>query len=401
MEIFEEAFIGNIKLQNRIIRSAVFEGMADQDGFPNKNYKDFYKKLARSNIGAIITGFSYISNEGKAMHPGQAGIDSEDKVENYREITTAVHNNGGKIIMQIAHTGRQTKSKITGSDVVAPSNQKSFYFNEKPKVLSVTEIEKIEDDFADSAFFAKEAGFDGIQIHCAHGYLIHQFITPAINKRKDKYGVNRESKIGTLFLNNIIDKIKDKCGHDFPLLVKISGSDDFVNKFSEGQFVELIKFLNSKEIEAIEVSYGTMDYALNIFRGKTIPVETILKHNPIYRVENEFLKKLWKIFIMPILKRKVIPFSKMYNLEYCETAKRYTNIPIICVGGFRNREEMEYAVGERQIDFISMARPFVCEPDFVKKIKENSNYESKCVECNVCAVMVDSEYETRCWKDKE
>ena len=123
--IFEPAKIGKLNIENRIIRSATFEGMCDLHGFPTQNYRKLYFELAQQNIGAIITGFSFIRNDGRAIQPGQAGIDSLDKVKQFRNITDVFHKSNAKIIMQIAHTGRQTASIVTGENVLGVSNKKS------------------------------------------------------------------------------------------------------------------------------------------------------------------------------------------------------------------------------------------------------------------------------------
>ena len=397
MEVFETTKIGKCELKNRIIRSATFEGMCDEQGFPTSDYYSFYEKLGQNELGGIITGFSYISTEGKAMQPGQAGIDSEEKIPCFIKLTDSVHKHNCKIFMQIAHTGRQTRKQETGKDVVGCSPKKSFYFRSKPKVLTHSEILSIIEQFGYSALYAKEAGFDGIQLHAAHGYLIHQFILPSINTRDDEFGIDPKTKIGIKFLDLIIDKIRQKCGNDFSILIKISGSDDYSDTFSKDQFVNLISFINTKKIDAIEISYGTMDYALNIFRGD-FPIDLILSKNPIYKTKSRFLKILNKTFVFPFFRIKLKPFKPMYNLEYAVLAKRYTHIPVISVGGFRGADEIEYSIKTKKTDFVGLSRALINEPDFVKKIKENGQYISKCKNCNYCAIMCDTNNITKCYK---
>lgn len=255
--IFSYQNIGSLQLKNRIIRSATFEGLADENGFVSEKYIRFYSKFSKENIGAIICGFSYVSLDGKAMQPGQIGVDNEDKIPLLQRLTHEIHKNDSLVFMQIAHAGRQTLEKIIGQKTLSSSAAKSLYFNQKPKELTVNQIEEIIDKFGNAALICKKAGFDGVQIHAAHGYLIHQFITPAINKRKDKYGIDKKTKIGIRFLEEIVQDVRKKCGDDYPVLLKLSGSDDLFPKFTLNQYINLIRFVDTLAIDAIEVSYGT------------------------------------------------------------------------------------------------------------------------------------------------
>jgi len=252
--------------------------------------------------------------------------------------------------------------------------------------------------FADAALRAKKTGFDGVQLHAAHGYLIHEFILPSINDRKDEFGIDQRVGIGTYFLKLIIDKVRAQCGRDFPLLVKISAGDDYRNGFSRDNFVQLIRFLDEMKVDAIEISYGTMDDALSIFRGESVPLDMVLKHNPRYGTRSAFRRFLRKCIIYPFVKLRLRMFTPMYNLPYAKIAKRHTQIPIICVGGFRKKQEMVDAVENNETDLISLCRPFICEPDLIRKIMDNISYTSRCLNCNVCAVMCDSPNSTRCYR---
>ena len=397
MKLFEPATIGSCRLKNRLIRSATFEGMADFQGHPLPQYQRLYQELASGGVGGIITGFAYISPEGKAMQPGQVGMDRQEMVKWFLPVTNEVHQYGCKIFMQLAHTGRQTRKRETGQDVWGVSNKKSLYFGGSPRVLSTEQVYALVKRFAEAAAYAKAAGFDGVQVHAAHGYLIHQFLLPTINDRTDEFGIDPNSLIGTKFLRLVIEEIRKRCGHDFALLVKVSGSDDYFTRFNPGQFVNLIRFLDVQKVDGIEISYGTMDHALNIFRG-AIPLKVVLRHNPVFKANHEIRGWLHMGLLYLRMRAKRKAFTPTYNLKYAKIAKAFTDIPILSVGGFRKGSEMRACLENGFVDFISLCRPLICEPNLVEQLEQDGNYSAKCINCNICAIMCDSDQPTRCYR---
>lgn len=387
--LFTSLKLKNITLPNRIIRSATYEGCGI-NGVPTAKLIDMYKKLTTGGVGTIITGFVYISQTGRAMQPGQCGIDNDDKINAWKEVVSQIKNSNKdiKMFMQIAHTGRQTLSKVTGKSVVGASAKKCSYFKQRVKKLNDKEIQSIIEEFADAAFRAKQAGFDGIQIHAAHGYLIHQFLSPWTNTRNDQWAQK------TLFLEKIIKAIQKKCGNNFPILIKLSASDDNKPGITLNDTINTIKSIEHLNIDAIEISYGTMEYALNIIRGAW-PIDTIFKVNPLFKRIPKFFQWIWgKLFLKKYLK-KLISFSTNYNMDAAIKIKEQTNIPIIPVGGIRNVNDMLQIMN--RLDAVSLCRPLICEPDFVNKIRFDRQKFSKCINCNLCTVYCDSHNTLRCY----
>jgi 2,4-dienoyl-CoA reductase-like NADH-dependent reductase (Old Yellow Enzyme family) len=363
-----------------IIRSATFEGMADARGFPGPRYRRYYGMLSR-HVKKMVSGFLYVSEAGRAMQPGQAGMDSAEKAAAFLPVTRAVHANGAQIIAQIAHVGRQTNR----ADAKGVSAKKSPYFGVTPQTLTTAEIDGTIEDFARAAGFAQEAGFDGVQLHCAHGYLIHQFMLRSLNDRADAYGDRH------LFLERVIRAVRQRCGAHFPLWVKISADVD-IEPFCRDDFLALIARLDACQVDAIEVSRGTMDVALNIFRGK-VPLRAILRFNPLIAPKS----LLWKMVHLPLERAKIKGFRPAYNLAHAQCAQAHTTIPVYAVGGFRGGAEILGA----GLKHISLCRPFICEPNFLEKLTADPFYTSKCVNCNICAVMSDSVRTLRCYLGKE
>ncbi|HLE11290.1 MAG: hypothetical protein A2504_03325 [Bdellovibrionales bacterium RIFOXYD12_FULL_39_22] len=394
-KIFFPLRLGKTTLQNRVIRAATYEGGGDHNGIPTKHLHNMYEDLARNDVALIITGFNYVSLEGRAYQPRQCGIDHENKIAPWQEITDLVHQHRAKICMQISHCGRQTRSEITHSPIYAPSAITCTYFRQRPKTLSEEKILSIIAEYVDAAKRAQQAGFDGVQVHCAHGYLIHQFFSSHTNRRTDSWGGSYENRFR--FAKEILTKIREVCGPNFLILTKISAGDDRGLTVDMARiFCELIDQL--KVVDGIEISYGTMEFAMNIFRGK-LPINLVFKYNPLFARYPRLVQKLWLKFIFPWYKKKFYPFSENYNLENALAIAKKVNTPIIVTGGIRKKSSISNILNTN-IAAVSICRPFLAEPDLMKKIAANEEYHFRCTNCNICTVMCDSDNPGHCYTIK-
>ena len=170
--LFEKTEIKGMELKNRLVRSATHEAMADDEGFPTDRLFKLYERLAKGGVGLIITGHTYVSRDGKDK--AMLGIDSDEHISKYRELVNHVHQNGAKIAMQINHCGRQTTKEMTGTQPIAPSAVKDKSLLVMPREMTEEDIERIIEAFAQAARRVKESGFDGIQLHGAHGFVFHR-----------------------------------------------------------------------------------------------------------------------------------------------------------------------------------------------------------------------------------
>ncbi len=348
MVLFERANINSLKLKNRFIRSATWEGMATQDGYPTKKLTDLMVELAENEVGLIITGHTYVILEGRTG-PWQLAIYDDKFVEPLKEMVDAVHNAGGKIVVQLTHAGCFGAHHLTGLIPLGPSSINKEGLHHPCKPMSLEDIKRTIRAFVDGAVRAKEAGFDGVQLHGAHGYLLSQFLSPFFNRREDEYGGSLENRARIVI--EIIETIKKKLGKDFPVMIKINSEDFLDTGLKKDETVVLCEMLEQKGIDAIEISGGTK------FSGKFLPVR------------RGFLKT---------------PDDEVYYKECASLIKRKVKIPIILVGGIRSYEVADRCVSQGIADFIALSRPLICEPDLIKRWKHGDRSRSKCRSDNLC-----------------
>jgi len=395
LAIFESTSLAGIKLKNRIIRSATHEGMADEKGFPTEKLKKLYIRLAKGAAGAIVTGYAAIQADGKSSFFNMTMIDNDDKIEAFKEITDAVHEYETPIIMQIAHCGRQTRSKTTGLPTVAPSALRdSFYNEDMPKELSEDEINEIIDNFVAAIIRTKQAGFDGAQLHLAHGYLLSEFLSSHSNRRIDRWGGSTENKYR--IVGEIFRKAKEKTG-DYPILVKMNAHDGRKNGMKIEEAVRITQMLEKSGCAAIEVSCGVVEDGLYSMRGEKLPAEAVMEYNFKFKNLPGFAKKV-AIPLAKIFMKQPKSLLK-YNLDAAIQIKQAVNIPVIVVGGINNMNDINDIIGNNNIDFVSMCRPFIIEPDIVGKFQKGTQTKSKCIMCNYCAIITE-EQPLKCYYGK-
>jgi len=345
--LFEKTTINGLTLDNRFVRSATWEGMCDNNGRPTTKLASCYRALAAGGVGLIITGYAFVRPDGKQL-PGKMGIHTDGFVAEMQTLTKTVHNEGGKICIQLVHAGGQTTAKTAGRAPLAPSAVKVEQFPEEPQAMSKQDIDEIVAAFGNSARRAKEYGFDAVQLHAAHGYLINQFLSPLTNRRPDEYGGPLENRCR--FLLEVYRAVRLAVGPDFPVLAKLNGSDNLEGGLDLRDAVHAARLLDMEKIDAIEVSGGTSA------SGERVPVRTKIDR----------------------------PAREAYNLSLAQEIKKAVRCPVMAVGGFRSPEVIKKAVTENNIDYISMARPFIREPRLVSRWKEGDHYPATCISCNGC-----------------
>jgi len=344
--LFDQTTINGMTLENRLARSATWEGMCDADGKPGQKLIDFYRALARGNVGLIITGYTFVSPEGKQL-PGKMGIHTDEFAGVMKEMTETVHNEKGKICIQLVHAGGQTDTGNAGRQPIAPSALEIDQYPELPAEMTTEDISRVITAFGAGARRAKDWGFDAVQLHGAHGYLINQFLSPLTNQREDEYGGSIANRCR--FLLEAYQAVRSAVGPDFPVMIKLNGSDNLAGGLTIEDAVYAAEALDRSGIDCIEVSGGT----------------------PASGNQNPARMKINS------------PEKEAYNLSLAKQFRAAVKCPIMVVGGFRSFEVAEKTIRE-SADYISMARPLIREPGLTKRWQAGDRSPARCISCNSC-----------------
>ena len=344
--MFEPCEINGLQLANRFVRSATWTGLATDDGACTPQLIDLMAGLAGGGVGLIISGHSYVSPEGKAG-TRQLGVYQDELTAGLQKMTTAVHQHGGKIVMQLAHAGIFAASALTGITPLAPSNLDDVY-EFAHKEMTAGDIQKAVADFAAGAHRAQQAGFDGVQLHAAHGYLLSQFLSPYFNRRRDEYGGSIQNRARAML--KVVRAVRASVGAGYPVLVKMNCRDFHENGLTLEDAVQAGIMLAEAGIDAIEISGG------NRIAGRLGPARVGIKSDD----------------------------QEAYFRNEAGVFKKNIQVPLILVGGTRSFQVAERLVEEGPADYVSMSRPLIREPDLINRWKSGDLRKSACDSDNLC-----------------
>lgn len=323
------------KLTNRIAKSAMSENMSPKHHGPTKELTHAYRRWAEGGTGLIITGNVMIDY--KALgEPGNVIVEDKSNFEALKEWASVVKGTGLHLWPQLNHPGRQAMGALN-KEVVAPSpvatNIKGIpSMFKQPRALEEEEILDIIERFGTSSAILKEAGFTGVQIHGAHGYLVSQFLSPLVNKREDQWGGSLENR--ARFVLEVYRNIRSKVGDDFPIGIKINSADFQHGGFTEEESMEVVQLLGAEGMDLIEISGGTYE-------------------QPV---------------MMDAKKKQSTLEREAYFLDYVKKVRKTLNTPLMLTGGFRTVATMESAIAGGELDVVGLARPFSLYPDLPKRI---------------------------------
>jgi 2,4-dienoyl-CoA reductase-like NADH-dependent reductase (Old Yellow Enzyme family)/thioredoxin reductase len=342
--LFSPFRIGNLELKNRIVMPPMATNFAGEDGSVNDRHIAYYVRRIKGGVGYITFEHTGVLKQGRAF-PNMALIDSDQHIPRFKRLVEAIHREGGKIVIQINHAGRQTSSSITGSPIVAPSAIPCPVRKEMPKELSHEEIQKIIEAFREAARRAKEAEADGVEIHMAHGYLINQFLSPFSNQRTDDYGGDPDRRMRMAI--EVLRTVRNQVGSDFLVLCRLSADEYVEGGLKLEDTKEIAKALERNGADALHIS-------------ACVAASGYLNHPPYYAEEGIFV-------------------------HLAQGIKSVVSIPIIAVGRIRTPELANQILEEKKADLISMGRALIADPDLPLKALEGRTDEIlPCISCNRC-----------------
>lgn len=322
-------------IKNRLIKAAMTEGLADKRDDATIGHQTLYKTWSEGGAAVLITGNIMVDRR-YLERAGNVVVEDESGLAQLKAWAKATHEGNSQLWAQISHPGRQCPRLVNTQPLSASDVQLNMIANfGKPKPASREDLQDIIQRFANTARILKQAGFDGVQIHSAHGYLLSQFLSPITNKRQDEYGGSLENRAHLLL--QVIASVRQAVGDDFPISVKLNSSDFQKGGFSEEECLQVVDWLNEARIDLLEISGGTYE-------------------------QLEFLQQSAEETRASSLKREA------YFLSYAEKIKQVAKMPVMVTGGFRTLQGMNDAISAQHTDVIGLARPFCLAPDLPKQL---------------------------------
>jgi 2,4-dienoyl-CoA reductase-like NADH-dependent reductase (Old Yellow Enzyme family) len=373
--------IGSLTLRNRIIKTATNEGMAP-NGMPSEALARFHGAIAQGGTALCTVAYLAVDPDGRTF--GNQMYARPEVLPGLRRVTDTVHAAGAAASIQLTHCGHFSRNReIRGRGPLGPSFAINQYglMSGVPFGYRMTESEMgaTADAFARAALLAREAGFDAVELHFGHGYLLSQFLSPATNRRRDRYGGAIEGRLR--FPLAVLRAVRRAVGTEFPILAKTNLSDGFRGGLQIEDAITVAQSLEHDGIDAIVLSGGfTSRTPFYLMRGDT-PLQSMIEveHNPLQR----FLMR----WVGPRVMR-TYPFEEMFFLEQAREVRKAVKVPLVLLGGIVSADNIEHAMAEG-FDFVAMGRALIADPDFVRRMERGEKVRTRCIQCNRCVAEMD------------
>ena len=372
--IFTPVSIGPVTLRNRVIRSAAFENMAYGNS-PSQDLYDYHVAVARGGVGMTTLAYASVNRSGLSFD-GQLWM-REEIVPGLKRITDAVHAAGAKCSIQLGHCGNMTHRATCGCMPVGASSGFNLYSPTFVRGLKISEIDALVEDFGHAVDLAREAGFDCVEIHAGHGYLISQFLSPYTNHRHDEYGGSLENRMR--LMQRVIRRVLEAARDDMGVIVKMNMHDGFRRGMQESECLEVARELERLGVHALVLSAGFVSKApMEVMRG-AMPIRTLAHYMDMRKFW--WLKALVRLFGWKMI--PTVPYKEAYFLEDARKFRAAVNLPLIYVGGMVSRAKMEEVLAAG-FQGLQVARALVRDTDFVNKLHSGEIDRSPCGHSNYC-----------------
>lgn len=373
-QIFTPCNIGPVTLRNRVIRSAAFENMAYGNS-PSQDLFDYHTAVARGGVGMTTVAYAAVCQSGLSFD-GQLWM-REEIIPELRKLTDAIHAEGAKASIQLGHCGNMTHRATCGCTPVGASGGFNIYSPTIVRKLQAPEIHQLVKDFGHAVELARQAGFDCVEIHAGHGYLISQFLSPYTNHRHDEFGGSLENRMR--FMRLVINEVMRVAGDDMGVVVKMNMHDGFRRGMQRAECLEVAKELERLGVHALVLSAGFVSKApMEVMRG-SMPIKTLR-----YYMD---MKHFWWLKAMLAMIGHIliptVPYKEAYFLDDALEFRAAVKMPLIYVGGMVSREGIEKVLGEGFVA-VQMARALVHDTDFVNKLRSGEVKCSQCGHSNYC-----------------
>lgn len=371
LKVFTPGKIVNLELRNRTIRSGCFEGLSP-DATPGEALIEYHRKIAAGGIGMTTVAYCAVSRDGVAF--GHEMWLREEIIPALKRLTDAVHNEGAAASIQIGHCGFFANKKASGQTPIGPSRKLCLFRYSICRAMTEEDMQQVQGDFGKAAKMAVRAGFDAVEIHAGHGYLLSQFLSPWTNHRKDKYSGSPENRLR--FPASVIKYVREVVGPGYPILVKMNCEDGFKGGLNIDEAVEAAKRFEAEGASALVPSCGfTARTSFYMMRGQ-VPIREYVKSE-----KNLITKTGMALFGHVIVKE--FPYQDLFLLEQAKRIKDAVKIPVIYIGGVNSLADMNRVMDEG-FEFVQIGRATVRDPDVIKKMQSGEMTAVDCDHCNRC-----------------
>ncbi len=375
--LFSRGKIGSLELRNRTIRSGCFEGMC-QEGRVTPELIEHHRMLAEGGVGMTTVGYYSVTFDGRGF--GHELWAQDEILPDLRRLTDAVHREGAAASIQLVHCGFFANKSVTGKTTLGASPKLCLYRMSRCREMGEQDIRDVIEGFVKAAGMVKHAGFDAVEIHAGHGYLLNQFLSPWTNHRKDRYGGSLENRLR--FPAAVVKRVREAVGEGFPILVKMNLFDGMKGGLELDEAIEIARRFEAEGASALIPTCGfTARTPLYMMRGNVPTLEMARNQsNPLIR---------FGLILFGKLMVQTYPFEPMFLLDGARRIKDAVKIPVVYVGGALSLDRMEAVLAEG-FQFIQIGRATIRDPHFVRKLARGEIRESDCDHCNRCIATMDA-----------